>query len=149
VIRALAVAVVAAATILAGGCGGGDSDRLSAEEFRQQANGVCRDVNQELESMDQPTSPAEVGDFVSRAIPVFQSGLDRMREINPPEELESDFTRFVDESAKAIPAAEKLQEAAENQDPDALQEAIQEGDQADERSDEIARDLGLTDCARE
>jgi hypothetical protein len=144
--RALAVAVVAAGALLAGGCGGGD-DRLSEDEFRQQANDICTDVNDQLEGIEQPSTPDEVGAFVSEAIPVLESGLDRLHELNPPEDLEDDYDRFLAEADKSVPAARKLQQAAEDQDPDALQDAVAEGDAADQRSDDIARDLGLTGCA--
>ena len=144
--RTLAVLVVAVGALLAGGCGGGD-DRLSEADFRQQANDICTDVNGQLEGLEQPTTPDEVGAFVSDAIPVLESGLDRLHGLNPPEDMEDDYNRFLAEADKSVPAARKLQQAAEDQDPDALQDAVAEGDAADQRSDDIARDLGLTECA--
>jgi len=54
---------------------------------------------------------------------------------------------MLNETAKAIPAAEKLADAAEKGDTAAVQDAIREGQQADEASDELATKLKLDRCA--
>jgi hypothetical protein len=133
---------------LLSGCGGNDNgDRLSAEEFRTEANAICAEYNQKIADLGEPPSPEEIPGYVDRVIPVVEDGLAELRALNPPAELEEDYNTMLDEVAKAIPAARALGEAAADQDVTALQEAIAEGQRADEAADEIARRLGLETCA--
>jgi hypothetical protein len=133
---------------LLSGCGGDDDgDRLSAEEFRTQANAICAEYNQKVTDLGEPPSPEEIPGYVDSVIPVVEDGLAELRDLNPPAELEEDYNAMLDEVAKAIPAARALGEAAADQDVTALQEAIEEGQRADEAADQIARRLGLDRCA--
>jgi hypothetical protein len=80
-------------------------------------------------------------------VPVMQQGIDELRALNPPAESADDFDRMLDETEQAIPAARQLGEAAASNDAAAVQRALKAGQQADDASDEIAKDLGLTGCA--
>jgi hypothetical protein len=137
------------AVALASGCGGdgGEGDRLSADEFRQQANGICQKYDEKIQAIGNPSSPEEVGDFVDEVVPLLQQGIAELRTLRPPAEAEADYDRMLDETEKAIPAAQQLGEAAANNDPAALQKALKAGQQADNASDEIATELGLAGCA--
>jgi hypothetical protein len=145
--RLAALVSVAAVVLVACGGGDGSGDRLSEEEFRQQANGICADYNERIADLGSPTSPEDIPDYVERGIPVIEEGIARLRELNPPEDLEDDFNTMLDETEKAIPAARKLSEAAAEEDAAAVQEAISEGQEADAESDRLATELGLDECA--
>ena len=136
------------AIVLASGCGGDSGgDRLSADEFRQQANAICEKYNEKIKAIDSPSSPEELDNSVDEVVPVMQQGIDELRGLEPPAESADDYDRMLDETEKAIPAARQLGEAAANNDPAAVQRALKAGQQADDASDEIATDLGLTGCA--
>jgi hypothetical protein len=141
----LAVALVAT-TAACGGGGPGD-DRLSQEEFRKQANAICDKYDSKIQALGSPSSAQEVSGFVDRVIPLLQQGISELRALKPPEEAEDDYDRMLDETEKAVPAAQKLADAAEKNDAAALQEALDEARNADQASDEIATKLGLTGCA--
>jgi hypothetical protein len=69
--------------------------------------------------------------------------------LNPPEELEEDYETMLDEREKAIPAARALSEAAVEEDPAAVEDAIAQGQEADEASDRVATELGLDECGQQ
>jgi hypothetical protein len=139
-------AAIAAAVAVASGCGG-DGGQLSAEEFRRQANAICEKYNERIHAIDSPSSPEDLDTYVEKVVPVMQQGIDELRALHPPAESADDFDRMLDETEKAIPAARQLGEAAANNDAAAVQKALKAGQQADDASDEIATDLGLTGCA--
>jgi hypothetical protein len=132
---------------LAAGCGGGGGDRLSQEEFQQQADAICEKYDKKIQALGSPQSPADIPAYVQKGIPLLRQGIAELRALNPPADVEDDYNRMLDETAKAIPAAEKLADAAEKSDAAAVQDAIKEGQQADEASDELATKLGLDRCA--
>jgi hypothetical protein len=80
---------------------------------------------------------------------VIEEGIAELRALNPPEEFEDDYNTMLDETEKAIPAARALSEAAAEGDAEAVQDAIAQGQRADEESDRIAGELGLDACASE
>jgi hypothetical protein len=143
--RALGVTLFLAC--LAVGCGGGGGDRLSQEEFQQQADAICEKYDKKIQALGSPQSPADIPAYVQKGIPLLRQGIAELRALNPPADVEDDYNRMLDETAKAIPAAETLADAAEKNDAAAVQDAIKEGQQADEASDELATKLGLGRCA--
>ena len=147
-VRARLAAILAVALVATtAACGGGGDDRLSQEDFRSQANAICRKYNDKLQALGSPSSPAEVGGFVDQVIPLLRQGISELRALRPPAEAEDDYDRMLDETEKAIPAAQNLADAAEKNDEVALQEALAAARNADEASDKIATKLGLTGCA--
>jgi hypothetical protein len=146
--RAAGLAAVLA--LLGAACGGGDDgDRLSEEEFRTQANAICEEYDAKIAEIGSPESPEDIPEFVEQGIPVIEEGLAELRALNPPAELEEDYNAMLDETEKAIPAARDLSEAAAEGDAEAVQEAIEQGQRADEASDRFATELGLDACASE
>jgi hypothetical protein len=143
----VALGTIALAALLAGCGGDGSDDRLSEEEFRSQANAICADFNEKLNAVPAPESPEDIPEFVDRGIPLVEQGLAELRALNPPEELQEDYDAMLDEIAKQIPAGRALGEAAADEDPAAVQEAIAEGNRASQASDRLATQLGIEECA--
>jgi soluble cytochrome b562 len=135
------------AVALIAGCGGG-SDSLSAEEFRSQADAVCADAERQIDDLTEPRSGEQVLAFLRAGLPIQEAQLERLREIEPPDDLRSDYDEGMDlleQQIAAIDAAADRIEAGE--DPEAVLGEVDEeisslGDEADER----ARALGLTVC---
>ena len=139
--------LVTALVATSAACGGGGGDRLSQEDFQKQANAICEKYNAKLEALESPSSPEEVGGFVDQVVPLLRQGISELRALKPPAEAEDEYDRMLDETEKAVPAAQKLADAAEKNDAAALQDALAAARKADEASDEIATKLGLTGCA--
>jgi hypothetical protein len=149
--RPLTRATVAAGVlVLLSACGGnGSGDRLSAEEFREQANAICAEFDEKISGLATPSSPEDIPGYVEEVIPLVEDGLAELRALNPPEEFEEDYETMLAETEKAIPAARALSEAPAEEDPAAVQDAIAQGQQADEASDRVANELGLDECGQQ
>jgi hypothetical protein len=145
--RLIFVALVLATGAASSACGG--DDRLSQEEFRQQANAICAKYDEKIKALGSPASPAEIPDFVRRGVPLLRQGVTELRALKPPAELQDDYDRMLDETAKAIPAAQSLADAAEKGDAAAVESAIAAAQMANKASDQLATDLGLDKCAAE
>ena len=143
--RLLIVVVVAAAGC--GGEGGSGGDRLTEQEFRAQANQICTDFAEELDALGEPGSLEELGTQLEEGRTIFENGLEELRQLRPPEELQSEYDRLLGTGDDALAAFESMQQAAEDGDVQEVQRIAEEADQADEEADEIARGLGLDDCA--
>ena len=103
----------------------------------------------EAEAIEAPASPEEIPDYVERLVPLVRQGLERLRALQPPADLQEDYDRMLDVNEKALASADDLAEAAQEGDAAKLQEALAAGDTANRESDRLASELGLDECAAE
>ena len=143
-VRAATAVTVLAAPI---GCGGDDS--LSAEDFRSEANEICRAGNERLEQiLDDVASGLESGESPSaerieevfgRALEDIRGQLSDLRALDGPGDLEAEVDDVLDEAGEAVDALDR--QIAD--DPLALLE--QEEDPFAEVNSRFV-DLELTEC---
>ena len=137
-------AVVAA--LAAAGCGGGD-DRLSRSELEQQANGICDGFQRKLDAIEQSSDFETLRRFAEDARPILKQGVDDLRELRPPEDLEASYTAWVDATAEDLVLIDRVRKAAGRKDAAAIERISNDVSVADERADGMARKLGLDTCA--
>jgi hypothetical protein len=152
-VRVLVTCVAALALGLVAGCGGGgDSggsggDRLSQSEFVSQANAICKDVNDRIDAVDAPTSVADLAEPTQKVKDIYDDGISKMQDINPPASAEDDFNEFIDISQQQSDRLSQIVDAAKAGDAAKVTQITNEGSTADKRSDTLATKMGLDECA--
>ena len=146
--RGAAAALVGVLVLFATACGGGGA-RLSTEEFQSQANAICAKYQKQLNALGSPTSIEEIPDLVDQALEILNKEVDEIAALNPPEDLQSDFDKMIAASDKTKAAADDLSTAAKSGDQAAVQKALEEGNAASDEADQLATNLGLTECQGE
>jgi hypothetical protein len=140
------------AVFLASACGGG-GDRLSRQEYIRQADAVCKEYEGKLEAyegrLEQASSPKELGQVIDDAIPTVKDGVDALRELEPPENLEPKVNDWLELNDKNIETLEQLRDTATEGDPRKLRETVEKGDDNERRADELAREIGLEACSQD
>jgi hypothetical protein len=144
--RGALAALVGVLVLLATACGGGGDTRLSKAEFQSQANAICAKYQKQLNAIDEPTSLDEVPDLVDQALVILNKEIDEVAALNPPEELQGDFDKMIAASNKTKAAADDLSAAAKSGDQAAVQKALEEGNAASNEADQLAGNLGLSEC---
>jgi len=147
--RVSVAALVGVFAVLAAGCGGGGGESLSKAEFQSQANAICAKYQEQLNALGSPTSIEEIPDLVEQALAILNKEVDEISALNPPEELQSDFDKMIAASNKTKAAADDLSTAAKSGDQAAVQKALEEGNAATDEADQLATNLGLTECQGE
>jgi hypothetical protein len=143
-VRAVFTSILAAGVAALTGCGG--EDRLSNEEFQERANAICSKYNDEIEAAT-PSSPEEIEGSIDEMIALIEQGLEELRALNPPEDVEDEYNQMLDATSEGIPAARELGDAAAENDTAGIEAALADLESAGQKSDEIASDLGLDQCA--
>ena len=139
---AAAIALLALAA-----CGGGDGgDQLTADEFRQQADGICAEFEGRLNELGTPESLEDLQGYVDDAVPILEEGTNRLDELQPPAELEEDWNRAMEINREQLENVRGLQDAVADGDQARVTELLQESDDARDESNQLAADLGLTEC---
>lgn len=139
-------AALLAATLALAGCGGGDDggDRLSADEYRTQANAICAEANEDLRDLEPPDSLESMRDFVDEAEPIAEDATVKLEDLEPPEDLEATHERWIAQNRRMITLLEELTDAQNL--PSAATKA-REFDQVSKETNELAQnELGLDAC---
>ncbi len=140
----LAVSLIALTVLPA--CGGG-SDRLSAEELRRQADATCVEYERKLDAIETPDSLEGLAAYSRQAGEALAAGLDDLRELEPPEELEERYRRWLATGDDALRSIEELGDAAEQGDEAAVEKLFASAGAEDDESDRLASEIGLKACA--
>jgi hypothetical protein len=142
-----ALAAVMAAGLLAS-CGDGDS--ATPDQFRADANKVCRDLERNLDRIQGrlPQTADQAEEQASAIVDVSQQALDNLRKIDAPEELSEAYDRYLTARERAIGFVEDSRDAAADNDADAYARGkgrLAAG-QPERRKEALA--LGLDACSR-
>lgn len=149
--RPLGLLFVVAALALVAGCGNGNDKRLSKVDFVTQANAICAKYEKRVQSR-MAGVPAgdqkQLASSIKNVLPLIRKGNDELRSLKPPGSLQSRFDSWMGLADAEVGAAQKLQDALDKNDIQAIQAAFKELQAKDAAQDRIAsQDLGLTGCA--
>jgi hypothetical protein len=144
-VRLLLVGVLALAAV---GCGGGDSE-VSEDEFIDEFDSVCEDLNDELDDIEADVGDLEdddvegVDDLVEEAGEVFSDGIDELSEIDPPEDLQDDVEELLGLLRDRAEVSDDLTEALDDVDSEAIEDAFDEIEELDADIQDVSEDIGL------
>lgn len=137
---------------IATGCGG-----PSKEEYAKQANGICSQIQKDLQSVTrggQSTNAADINRRTDEAVKAFAMGVSRIKDLDRPggdvgkqaEEFTTAFERFLNQDYR--PGVEKLQSAVQRRDRQAIREAaVGLRNINTQEVNRLAGQLGVSECA--
>ncbi len=149
--RALACLALLCAAVVAG-CGG-----PSKEEYAEQANGICSQIQKDLQAVSQggqTNDPKEINQRTDQAVDAFSTGVNKIKGLDKPsgdageqaEQFEQAFEKFLEEDYQ--PGVEKLQKAVTSRDREQIRTAALELRNINTQDvNRLAGDLGVTECA--
>jgi hypothetical protein len=144
----LLVLPIAAAGVIATGCGGG-KQQVTAAELTQKADQACRDEQTKFHQI-QATPPANASDAADQTkelIQVAESASSTIDDLEPPDALRHSLDSYLSARDRAIDQMKKGQDAADNQDSrgyGAAQAAVAKS--APQRQ-KLAKALGFQSCS--
>jgi translation initiation factor 2B subunit (eIF-2B alpha/beta/delta family) len=134
---------------------GDDDDAPTREDFADRANEICRDARQALENVsEEAETPEEIAAAVDRVIEESRATVDELGELEPPEGEAGEIAeRFVDTTRteieeRGIPVLEDLRDAVEDENEQAIREAVRRLQETDtDASNRAAEEIGANACA--
>jgi hypothetical protein len=85
--------------------------------------------------------------MAAEAEPIAEEGLDALRRLDPPQELEERVEEWLGRNAENVRAIGSLREAAEAGDATRVRELASAGADNEAAADRLASELGLAECA--
>jgi hypothetical protein len=151
---------------LLAGCGGGDDkggggDTLSQDEFVSQANKICREgaekINsktQEIQDKIQQAKSAKdqqkaVADVLEDTAKEYDPYLERLADLKPPEAISDDWQKFLDGVNNAFDLIPDLADATRDGDRDKLSQLTTKFSQIAGDTRPFAQKYKLDDCLPE
>jgi hypothetical protein len=144
-------AVAAAGMLVLAGCGGdGDGgERLSKDEWIEQADAICAQANEDVEALEEPTALDEIAAFTDEASGISREALADLRALRPPEEDQATVDEMLDLVEQQIEIGEQIGEAAADGDQAEVQRLAAEAEPIEAEANEQARAYGLADCGED
>ena len=124
-------------------CGGDDK-----EEFISDADEICKNANEDLENIDEPTTDEELAPYLNEALDLAEDVQGDLEDLDPPDDVQDDWDQYLENTQEGLDIIEDARDQAEAGDTDTAQETLQsdEVEQLDEENEELANDIGLEEC---
>jgi hypothetical protein len=145
--KALPAAVVLAAA-LAAGCGGGNDDALSKDEFVKQGNAACAKYAAAAKQIGDPKTIDDIPRLVDATVREFDTMISSLKDIQAPDDLSADYDKLLGTAEDAKGTFGELKSAAEAKDGKKLDAVAAKASATDKESDALATKLGLDACAK-
>ncbi|HSD24161.1 MAG TPA: hypothetical protein VLB79_07520 [Solirubrobacterales bacterium] len=138
-----------AAGITIPGCGGGGSERVTAAELVRKADEICgRERSSFARIQAHPPPNASVAaDQTDELIKVTQGANSQLRDLRPPEGLQSAYDRYLGARDRVIEQMNRGKDAAQDQNSDAYGAAQAAVARDAPQRRKLAQALGLTVCS--
>lgn len=160
---AVVAGCVAVGSLAVVGCGGGSRSSttgasgasgqaggqpLSKAEFISQADAICKDLNDRVAALPAMTSTQAAISTLTQENRMNRIALSKLAALQPPSNLQDDWSQSVSDSKATFPAAEELPSAFKSGDAAKVRELYAEINAKGKASNALARKIGLTACAK-
>ena len=149
--RRTVIAIPAVAILsLAGGCGGGGKEQVTAAELVQKADQACQEEQSRFREIQAtpPANASEAADQTKALVQAAESASSTMSDLEPPDALRTKFATYLSARDQAVNQLKKGQDAAENQDSRGYGEAQAAVTKGAPHRKKLAGDLGFRVCSR-
>ena len=153
--RVLGVAAAVCAAVLLTACNGGGGTSAgsptqgqTADQFRRQADAICRKYEDRLKELGTPTSITDLQEFITKAVPLIEQGNDELHRLTPPGELRAEWDAAMGIEEDNLERLHDLEDAVQSNDLSALQTITKSLDENQAESERLAQRLGLHDCGK-
>lgn len=134
--------VLSLLALAAAGCG--DGGVLTKDELVAKADAICADANKAIDGMEQPRTPAALREYATKAAELADRQVDKLKALQPPADVEADWQEAMRVLSQQVTLARNLADSADDQGK--LQQIVEEGQKLTEKSDAIAKKIGLKQC---
>ncbi|MBA2348532.1 MAG: hypothetical protein H0V81_09590 [Solirubrobacterales bacterium] len=139
----IALPVTLAACVALAACGG---DTLTADEYRKQADAICKDFDAKQKELPDPKSIADFGKLTDEAKPLIEDQIEQLRDLEAPDELKDQAEEAYDLLDQQVPKLDELKAAAKDNDTAKIQSVAESASKLSTQANAKAKEIGLTVC---
>jgi hypothetical protein len=132
--------------VLVAACGGDNGSSLTREEYASRADEICTDYRRKVDELGQPTNISELADAADTTLPVLEDAIDAFKELEPPEAERAAAEEWLREIDKLKVDLEEIRQRAREGNMAAVQAVVPTAQEHNQRSNELAGELGMSVC---
>jgi len=145
--------MLTALVVLAAGCGdskkaAGTQPSLSHAAYVQQADAACQRADAALASLPQPTAVAQLPSYAKQAADIVADEREQLHALRAPDGDRQKADELSAAMDAVVDVAQGLIVVAGNGDAKEIEAYIAQHRAADTRAKQLAKDLGMTVCAK-
>jgi len=144
-----AVLALALLLVVAAGCGSGGEKRLSREEYAKRADAVCRRTNRLTEAPGDISSMPALARFADRTLKPLDRALADLRTLRPPADEQATVDAWLRQLARLRADAVQIRDRARANDAHGVSTVALAATRRNERSKQLATQLGMSVCNRD
>jgi hypothetical protein len=137
------------ALVIAAGCGGGGSKRLTREQYAGKADGICAKYNQETKAIANPTSLSDLADVADKTIPILDHALGDLRKLKPPSDEQATADQWLAQVENLEGDLKEIRDKAKSNDMEGVQAVVPKATQHNTKSNQLATQLGMSVCNKD
>jgi hypothetical protein len=134
------------AIVLAAGCGGGGGKRLTREEYAAKADEVCKKYNEQTKALENPTNLRDLAKVADKTLPILDNALGDLRKLKPPENEQAKVDEWLTQVENLKGDLTEIRDKAKDNDMQGVQAVVPKADEHNNRSNELATELGMKVC---
>ena len=142
--RALAVSL-ATAFVLAG-CGGGEGERLSRQEYAGPADAICAEGNRRTERLANPESLPDLAEVTEDTRNILDDAIDELRKLRPPSDEQKLVNQWLAQLEQLTDDLAKIRDEARAKDLAGIRTVAERAQAHNDRANEFATTLGMKVC---
>jgi hypothetical protein len=133
----------------ASGCGGGGNDQVTAAELVHKADAICTKERGSFARIQAhpPPNASVAADQTDELIKATEDANSQLRDLKPPEELQSSYDRYIEARDRVIQQMNRGRDAAQDQDSTAYGAAQAAVARDAPQRRKLARALGFRVCS--
>jgi hypothetical protein len=124
------------------GCGGG----LSEGELVAEGDKICKRVNEQIAKEPEPKDAAGLERLAKKTVELSDPAIEDMEALEPPDELEADFEKFVASLKEQRDITEQIGAAAAAGDTAKIQELGSQAQEAQTEYRQLSDKIGFKEC---
>jgi TolA-binding protein len=145
-----------------GGGGGGGGEEMTQEEFVSEANKICKEgsekINDKSKEIQQKIQEAgsdveaqqkALAEVLEDTAKEYDPYLDRLGDLNPPDDIQADWDKFMDGINKAFDLIPELADATRDGDRDKLEDLTADFSKIANDTQPFASKYKLDECLPE
>jgi hypothetical protein len=125
----------------------GDSDALSSKQLIEQADAVCKEVNEQTTKLPTPTDIGTAATVISKTIAILEPAQMKLKRLEPPDDLADEYRAWISSTGAVVATAKQAEKAAKRNNAKALQRKLQQGVELNQLTGDLASKVGLKVCS--
>jgi hypothetical protein len=137
------------ALIVAAGCGGGGSSRLTRDQYAAKADGICAKYNQQTRALANPSSLSELANVADQTIPILDHALGDLRKLKPPSDEQAAADQWLAQVENLEGDLKEIRDKAKANDMRGVQGVVPKATEHNTKSNALATQLGMKVCNKD